>query len=118
MDFRVLGPLEVRDGGRVLSLGGPRRRALLAVLLTRPNEVVSTDRLADVVWNGEPPSAAANVLQGHVSDLRKLLGRDVIATRGGGYELVVEPERIDLRCFERLVADGSRALTDGRPADA
>src|SRR5262245_2482469 len=118
MDYRVLGPVEVRDGDRVLSLGGPRRRALLAVLLTRPNEIVSIDRLADVVWDGEPPSAAANVVQGHVSDLRKVLGRDVIATRGGGYELVVEPERIDLRRFEQLAADGTRALTDGRPADA
>src|SRR5262245_64372263 len=118
MEYRVLGPLEVYEHGRELSLGPARRRVLLAVLLTRANEVVSTDRLADILWGGNPPPAAANVVQGHVSDLRKLLGRDAIATRGGGYELVVEPERIDLRCFERLVADGTRALTDGRPADA
>jgi DNA-binding SARP family transcriptional activator len=118
MDYRVLGPLEVRDGDRVLSLGGPRRRTLLAVLLTRPNEVVSVERLADVIWNGDPPAAAGNVVQGHVSDLRKALGRAVISTRAGGYELVVEPERIDLRRFERLIADGTRALTDGRPAEA
>src|SRR5262245_63852568 len=114
MDYRLLGPLEVRDDERVLSLGGPRRRALLAALLTRPNEVVSTDHLADVMWDGDPPPAAANVVQGHVSDLRKMLGREVIATRDGGYELVVEPDRIDLRRFERLVADGNRALADGR----
>jgi DNA-binding SARP family transcriptional activator len=118
MNYRVLGPLEVRDGDRPLSLGGPRQRALLAILLLRPNEVVSSDQLADALWNGEPPASAANVVQGHISDLRKTLGRGAIATRGGGYELVVEPERIDLRRFERLVGEGTRALTDGRASEA
>ena len=94
MDYRVLGPLEVRDRDRVVSLGGPRRRALLAVLIIRANDVVSTDQLADLVWNEDPPPAAANVVQGHVSDLRKTLGRDVIATRGRGYELVVEARAV------------------------
>jgi DNA-binding SARP family transcriptional activator len=118
MNYGVLGPLEVRDGDRPLSLGGARQRALLAILLVRPNEVVSSDQLADAVWNGEPPASAANVVQGHVSDLRKMLGREAIATRGAGYQLVVEPERIDLHRFERLVGEGTRALTDGRASDA
>ena len=50
MEFRILGPLEVVDGDRPLALGGERQRALLALLLTRANEVVSTDRLIDELW--------------------------------------------------------------------
>src|SRR5262245_11420121 len=118
MHYRVLGPLEVWDGDREISLGSPRRRALLAVLVTRSNEVVSSDRLADVLWSGEPPTAAANVVQGHISGLRRALGRNAIATRPGGYTLVVDSELIDLRRFERLVEEGSRALADGRAAEA
>jgi DNA-binding SARP family transcriptional activator len=118
MNYRVLGPLAVRDGARELSLGSPRQRALLAVLVTRANEVVSSDRLADVLWDGDPPPAAANVVQGHVSDLRKALGRDAIVTRSGGYELVADPETVDLHQFERLLEKGSRALADGDAPEA
>ena len=50
MEFRILGPLEVVDADRPLPLGGERQRALLALLLTRANEVVSTDRLIDELW--------------------------------------------------------------------
>src|SRR4029453_6543260 len=96
MNYRVLGPLAVRDGARELSLGSPRQRALLAVLVTRANEVVSRDRLAGGLWDGDPPPAGANVVQGRVSDLRKALGRDAIVTRSGGYELVADPETVDL----------------------
>jgi DNA-binding SARP family transcriptional activator len=118
MEYRVLGPLEVSHHGRELLIGPPRRRALLAVLLTRANQVVSTDWLADVLWGGSPPPAAANVVQGHVSDLRKELGRDAIVTQVGGYSMVVDSEQIDLRRFERLLGEGSRALEEGSAAEA
>ena len=89
LDFRLLGPLEVADGGRVLALGGAKQRALLAVLLLRANEVVSIDRLIDELWGDEPPPTAAKVVQVYVSQLRKALaqaGREpVIATRPPGY---------------------------------
>jgi DNA-binding SARP family transcriptional activator len=55
MNFNILGPLEVLDDGRVLDLGGQKQRVLLAALLLEANRVVSTDRLIDVVWEGEPP---------------------------------------------------------------
>src|SRR5262245_30352672 len=118
MEYRVLGPLEVYENGREIPLGPARRRVLLAVLLTRANEVVSTDRLADILWAGSPPPAAANVVQGHISDLRKELGRDAIVTRAGGDAIVVESEEIDLRRFERLLEEGSRELESGRAAEA
>ena len=64
MEFRILGPLEVlAAGGRSVPLGGPKQRALLAVLLVHVNQVISTDRLIDELWGGQPPQAALNVVQ-------------------------------------------------------
>jgi DNA-binding SARP family transcriptional activator len=107
MEFRILGPLEVVDGDRSLSLGGGRQRALLALLLTRPNEVVSTDHLVDELWGAHPPKRAMNTIQYYVSKLRKTLGPDRIVTRPPGYLIRVGLEELDLERFERLVAEGS-----------
>jgi DNA-binding SARP family transcriptional activator len=121
MEFRILGPLEVVDRGRVVSLGGPKQRALLGALLLTPNRAVSVDRLIDVLWPTGPPSATANALQFHVSQLRKALGDgELIVTREPGYLIRIEPDQLDLLRFERLVAEaigteverGSRLLTE------
>ena len=72
VEFRVLGPLEVSQDGRVLPLGGAKQRALLAILLVRANQVVSTDALLDELWGERPPDSATNMVQGYVSRLRKL----------------------------------------------
>src|SRR5439155_11982071 len=113
MEYHLLGPLEVHDGGGELPLGSPLRRALLAILLKRSNEFVSIDRLADLLWEGSPPAAAANVIHGQISDLRRMLGRETIATGVAGYAILVDPDRIDLRSFEVLLEEGSRALAEG-----
>jgi DNA-binding SARP family transcriptional activator len=112
VEFRILGPVEVVEHGRVLPLGGSRQRALLALLLTRANEVVSADRLIDELWPAEPPQNAANALQYHVSQLRKSLGADAIVTQPPGYVLRVGPNELDLLRFERLVSEAARAAPD------
>ena len=104
MEFRILGPLEVLEEGRPVALGGAKQRALLAVLLLHANEVVSRDRLIDELWGGEPPDTAHTALQVHVSQLRKLLGRDTIVTQTPGYLIRVSDGELDLHRFERLVA--------------
>ncbi len=115
MEFRILGPLEILDGDRLLVLKGSRGRALLVLLLTSANEVVSADRLVDELWGARPPRAAANALQYHVSRLRRALSEeDVIVTREPGYLIRVEPDELDLLRFERLVADAR----DTQPEDA
>jgi DNA-binding SARP family transcriptional activator len=106
MEFRILGPLEVRKEGHPVALGGARQRALLAMLLTRANEIVSTDRLIDELWGEQPPRTALNTLQYYVSQLRKALGADRIVTRSPGYLIRVEPGELDLERFERLVEEG------------
>ena len=110
----MLGPLEALVDGMPARLGGPRQRALLALLLVRANEVVPVPRLVDEVWAEQPPVTAGNVLQTYVSQLRKVLGRDVIATRGRGYVAAVDEGALDLRVFERRASAGARALDDGR----
>jgi DNA-binding SARP family transcriptional activator len=115
MDFRILGPLEVVDQGRTLGLGGPRQRALLALLLTHANNVVSSDRLIDELWGTDAPGNATNALQYHVSQLRKALApSDAIATQDPGYVIHVTPEELDLLRFERL----REAAKDGEPDQA
>jgi DNA-binding SARP family transcriptional activator len=110
VEFRILGPLEVTERGRLLALGGSRQRALLALLLTRANEVVSTDRLIDELWGAQPPRAVANALQYHVSQLRKALAPHApIVTREPGYLIRVEEDELDLLRFERLVEEAQRA---------
>jgi DNA-binding SARP family transcriptional activator len=118
MEFRILGPLEVWDEGGVVSLGGPKPRALLAVLLLHPNEVVPADRLIDELWGEDSPERAAAALRVNVSRLRKALPQDVLTTRSPGYILKVEPDELDLRRFERLVDEGRSLLARGLAADA
>jgi DNA-binding SARP family transcriptional activator len=106
MEFRILGPLEVVDEDRQVSLGGARQRAVLALLLTRANEVVSSEWLIDQLWAEQPPKAAANTVQYYVSQLRKALGAERILTRAPGYVIHVEPGELDLDRFELLVDQG------------
>ena len=115
IEFRILGPLEVGARGQPLALGGPKQRTLLAALLVHANQVVSGERLIDVLWNERPPETAQAALQVHVSQLRKLLGHDRIVTRAPGYLLRVDAGELDLERFERLVSEARGA--DG-PAEA
>jgi predicted ATPase/DNA-binding SARP family transcriptional activator/Tfp pilus assembly protein PilF len=114
VEFRLLGPLEVEQEGRVLAVGGRRQRALLAALLLHANTVVSRDRLIDALWGENPPETAANALQVAVHALRKLLGADRIVTRGRGYLLRVEAGELDVERFGALT---ERARTEP-PAEA
>ena len=118
MEFRILGPLEAWDEGGEVSLGGPKPRALLAVLLLHPNEVVPADRLIDELWGEDSPERAAAALRVNVSRLRKALPQDVLTTRSPGYVIRVEPDDLDLHRFERLVEEGRGLLARGLAADA
>ena len=104
MEFLILGPLEVREGGRALPLTGARQRALTSIFALHANEVVPSPRLIELLWNDQAPKSAAKSLQVHVSQLRKLLGKDTILTQAPGYLLRVEPGQLDLARFQRLIA--------------
>jgi DNA-binding SARP family transcriptional activator/tetratricopeptide (TPR) repeat protein len=108
VEFRILGPLEVRDGERVLPLGGARRRAVLALLVLDANRVVSVDRLVDGVWGDAPPSSVLASLQNHLGRLRQELGERLI-TQPPGYLLRIAEGELDLDRFLRLVDDAHGA---------
>jgi len=113
MKFGVLGPVEARVDGKPVALGGPKPRALLAILLLHANNAVSRDRLIEGLWGDSPPPNAAHSLDDYVSRLRKVLGADRIARRAPGYVLRVEPDESDLVLFERLAEQGAASLARG-----
>jgi DNA-binding SARP family transcriptional activator len=119
--FGLLGPLEVRTDGVVVPVRAPRHRALLAALLCKPNQVVEVDELADKVWDGDPPAAAAVTLRGYVMRLRRALGRagSRIETSPPGYRIVVDADtELDSAIFSDLLRNGQSAARTGQWADA
>ena len=119
LEFRILGPLEVRDGGTALPLGGTKPRALLAVLALHANQPVSAERLAVALWGEEVPPSAVKTVQVYVARLRKVLGDpDALVTTPAGYQLRVRPGELDAERFERQVVAARQALEDGRAQQA
>jgi len=116
--YRMLGPLEADVDGEAVRLGSPKQRVTLAFLLLRPNTLVPVARLVDSLWGDDPPGSATNLVQGYVSGLRKVLGRDAIDTRGVGYVLHVPPGALDLQRFEQLAHEGGLALERDDPTGA
>jgi DNA-binding SARP family transcriptional activator len=116
VEVRLLGPLEVGVEGRHLEVRRQKQRALLALLALRAGEVVSTDRLVDELWGDEPPKAAVGSLQNFVSELRKLLGADVLVTRSPGYLLDIPRDAVDVHRFERMVREAGSAPAEQRAA--
>src|SRR5712671_4153697 len=126
MDFSILGPLEVHEKGRSLPCKSAKQRLLLAALLLRPNEVVSSDRLIEALWGERPPPTAQKALQMHVSQLRRLLEPErtagtaggMLVTRPPGYELRVESRQVDLGRFEAALAAARAASAAGQVEQA
>lgn len=123
MRFGILGPVEVwTTTGRPVPVGGPRLRALLAMLLFDPGQVVGVDRLARALWDEHPDGDPGNALQSQVSRLRRALraGRhpdeaDPVRSHPGGYLLAVDPDDVDLH---RCTALARRARTCDSPTEA
>jgi class 3 adenylate cyclase/tetratricopeptide (TPR) repeat protein len=117
MEFLILGPLEVRDRGRRLPLGGGKQRALLGVLLLHSNKPVSTGRIVDELWGEHPPARAPKLVQGYIMGLRKALGAGRLVTQAPGYLVRVEDGELDLVDFERLAAEARTEPEPGRSAE-
>jgi WD40 repeat protein/DNA-binding SARP family transcriptional activator len=123
LEFRILGPLKVLADGEPVSIGGPKQRALLALLLLSSNRVVSRDRLLGELFVEVSPNSADHALRNQISRLRKVLsatGADPprLVARPPGYLLRVEPGELDFEDFERLWVEGREALAGSRPAVA
>ena len=119
LELRLLGPVEAVRAGCEVALGGPKQRAVLALLLLEAGRVVPAGRLVEAVWRGSPPPGAAKTLQSYVSRLRTALEpAAVLVARAGGYVITAEPGLVDTDRFEGLVAAGRAALGQGDAAAA
>jgi DNA-binding SARP family transcriptional activator len=117
VQVRLLGPVDVTVEGRSRPVNGLRRKAVLATLALHDGQVVSTDRLVDVVWGRSAPLTVVNSLQTHISYLRGVLGsRDAIVARPPGYLLNLGGDGTDARAAERLLAQGRQAADPARGA--
>jgi DNA-binding SARP family transcriptional activator len=126
LQFKVLGPLEVVDGGRLCTPTPPKVRRVLALLLLRANQVVPMDALIEELWGEEPPLSAVGTAQTYIYQLRKVLDRrevvagggDWLMTRPPGYLISVAPDQLDLVAFGTLSRQGRDLLDSGRPEEA
>jgi predicted ATPase/DNA-binding SARP family transcriptional activator len=112
VEFRILGRLEALQDGDPLELGSPRQRALFARLLVSPNKVITTNRLVEDLWHGDPPETARHTLHVYISRLRKALNDEAarLEHEGQGYRLSVGQDELDATRFERLASEGRAAL--------
>lgn len=117
LDIRLLGPVELRVGGRRVAPGPGKRRAVLAGLALAANRSVSLDRLAAMVWSDVPPPSATANLRSHAAALRRMVG-DRLVTRPNAYELRMQPDELDVTEFHRLAENGRTALVRGYALDA
>jgi DNA-binding SARP family transcriptional activator/tetratricopeptide (TPR) repeat protein len=116
VEFGLLGPLAVDAGGSRLTVSAGKQRVLLAALLLRANQVVTSADLADAVWDGRPPGTARVTLQNYVKRLRQALGPagyERIVTRPAGYLIEVGPGELDVARFGQLQASGRAAARVG-----
>jgi DNA-binding SARP family transcriptional activator/tetratricopeptide (TPR) repeat protein len=117
LEFGVLGPLQVLADGRALVLGRKGMRGLLAMLVLEANRVVPIDEIVDRIWADDPPATARTIVHGYVSKLRKMLeeadpsGSATILTTQPGYQLSIDPWRLDLHRARRLISSAR-----GKPA--
>jgi DNA-binding SARP family transcriptional activator/tetratricopeptide (TPR) repeat protein len=115
LEFGLLGPLVVRRDGTVLIVRRGNQRTLLATLLLRANQVVSSDQIAGTLWGPTPPPSAQVSIRNYVKRLRQALGdegRARIRTEPSGYLIGLEPGELDLAQFEHLLRSAQLAARD------
>jgi DNA-binding SARP family transcriptional activator len=108
--IRVLGPVEVIFEGRPVPVVGRKKRTVLAALVLAVDHAVPVDHLVAAVWGDDPPPSSRATLQGYISDLRRMLGRDLIEYEEDAYVLRLSPDAVDQVQFERLVVEAADLL--------
>ncbi|MFG1811947.1 BTAD domain-containing putative transcriptional regulator [Streptomyces sp. NPDC049040] len=123
VEFRALGPIEAVVEGRLVDLGAPKQRALLALLVSKVGQPVAVDMIVEELWSGNPPPSAIASLQAYVANLRRVLepGRaprtppTVLRTYERGYLLDSRVVAVDVHCFSESAVAGWQALDWGDP---
>ncbi|MGD2042290.1 MAG: BTAD domain-containing putative transcriptional regulator, partial [Acidimicrobiia bacterium] len=110
MRFSVLGPVAVIEDGSPLDLGGWKQRAVLALLLQAPDQMVSLDRIITDVWGDDASPKARDAVYTYVSNLRRFLGRDRIEHGPAGYRLSIGSDELDAAHFESECVRAERTM--------
>jgi DNA-binding SARP family transcriptional activator len=118
LEYRILGPVEVRRGGRTVAVTGSTTLVLLAGLLVSANCVIPVDRLVELLWGARLPVHPRAALHNGVARLRRLLGEDAIETLTWGYRLNTSSDRLDLLRFNQLCELAAQTATNGRNHEA
>ena len=124
--FGLLGPLRVWRGETAVDLGPLQQRVVLAVLALQAGRPVSRQHMIDAVWGETPPRNAVNLVQRHVSGLRRVLEPNrlghvpsgVLAWTDAGYLLTLPPGALDLDIYERELGRARAARTAGQLGEA
>jgi DNA-binding SARP family transcriptional activator/tetratricopeptide (TPR) repeat protein len=119
--FEVLGPLRAWRGQSALDAGPAQQRVVLAVLLLHLNKPVGREQLIDAVWGPSPPACVVNLVQRHVSGLRRALEparpartpSRLLAWTDAGYQLTAPAEHLDLETFEQSTGRARAARAAG-----
>lgn len=118
---RLLGPVQLLAGSRVVPVGGPAVRGLLALLALEANRVVGVEEIIDALWAHDPPATARTIVHGNVSHLRRVLRTlddesAQILTAPPGYQLSVDPQQIDVH-RARMLLDRAATVEPERRAE-
>jgi SARP family transcriptional regulator, regulator of embCAB operon len=123
MDVKILGPLEARQDGAVLTLTASKPRQIFALLAIYAGELVTVPTLIDELWGTNAPRSAVQSIQTYILRLRQAIeetlpagaraGKDVLITRPCGYTLDIAPQAIDVCGFQQLAVAGERAMEAG-----
>jgi DNA-binding SARP family transcriptional activator/tetratricopeptide (TPR) repeat protein len=123
MQFRLLGPVEVRARDVLFPVGGPRERRSLVALLLNANRVVTVDRIVEVLWGEAPPPTAATQIRNTMTTLRGKLaaaneGPAPVVRSGAGFLIRIDEDQLDVQTFERHVRQARQLTEQGQPASA
>jgi DNA-binding SARP family transcriptional activator/tetratricopeptide (TPR) repeat protein len=124
--FGVLGPLRVWRQGTAVDLGPVQQRVVLAVLALQARRPVGRQQMIDAVWGESQPRNAVNLVQRHVSGLRRTLEpdrpsrtpSDLLTWTEAGYLLTLPPDALDLDLFVRELDRARTARAAGQPQEA
>ncbi|HYO39989.1 MAG TPA: BTAD domain-containing putative transcriptional regulator [Nocardioidaceae bacterium] len=119
LEISLLGQVAMRVDGRELSGVRGKPRQVLAILALHAGTPVSKERLADLLWEGNPPASYVSTLDSYVCVLRRQLGlsagrRSQLATTDVGFRLDISADvQTDLFVFRAL----ARSTEDAANAD-
>jgi DNA-binding SARP family transcriptional activator len=117
VNCRILGPLEIESGGRLVRLAAGKQRTLFALLLLQDGRMVSSEQVIEELWGSEPPASARKIVHNLVSQVRGAL-REAgcerrLLTQGQAYQLRLEPGELDAEAFAGLLKGSRNALASG-----